>query len=37
MKRELENEIQSSGLDFEIVIGTIDACDIVDFVKDFRV
>lgn len=37
MKRELENEIQSSGLDFEIVIGTIDACDIADFVKDFRI
>ena len=37
MKRELENEIQASGLDFEIVIGTIDACDIADFVKDFRV
>ncbi len=34
MKKELESEIQSSGLDFEIQIGTIDACDIGDFVKN---
>lgn len=35
MKKELDAEIKSSGLDFEIVIGTIDACDIADFVKQF--
>ncbi len=35
MKKELDAEIQASNLDFEIVIGTIDACDIADFVKQF--
>ena len=35
MKKELDEEIKSSGLDFEIVTGTIDACDIADFVKQF--
>lgn len=34
MKGELEAELKSSGLDFEIVIGTIDACEIADFVKN---
>ena len=34
MKGEIESEIKSSGLDFEIVIGTIDACEIADFVKN---
>ncbi len=34
MKSELEFEIKSSGLDFEIVIGTVDACEIADFVKN---
>lgn len=34
MKGELESEIKSSGLDFEIVIGTVDACEIADFVKN---
>ena len=33
MKKELDAAIKSAGLDFEIVIGTIDACDIADFVK----
>jgi len=33
MKKELEAEIKNSGLDFEIVIGTIDACDIEEFVE----
>ena len=35
MKKELETEIKSANLDFEIVIGTIDAFAIADFVKDF--
>lgn len=35
MKNELEEEIKEAGLDFEIVIGTIDAFAIADFVKDF--
>ena len=33
MKKELETEIKSAGLDFEIVVGTVDACEIADFVK----
>lgn len=37
MKKDIESEIKNAGLDFEIVIGTIDACDITDFVKDFEV
>ncbi len=35
MKKELQTEINNSGLDFEIVIGTIDACEIAEFVKKF--
>ena len=35
MKKELQTEINTSGLDFEIIIGTIDACDIAEFVKNF--
>lgn len=37
MQKEIQTEITNAGLDFEIVIGTIDACDIADFVKDFEV
>ena len=33
MKNELQSEINNAGLDFEIVTGTIDACDIAEFVK----
>lgn len=33
MKNELQSEIKNAGLDFEIVTGTIDACDIAEFVK----
>lgn len=35
MQKELQTEINKAGLDFEIVIGTIDACEIENFVKDF--
>lgn len=34
MKEELEEEIKNAGLDFEIVIGTIEAFAIGDFVKN---
>ncbi len=34
MKEELEEELHSSGFDFEIIIGTIDAFAINDFVKN---
>lgn len=33
MKKELENELSVANLDFEIVVGTIDAFAISDFVK----
>ena len=36
MQKELQTEINNAGLDFEIVIGTIDACDIAEFVKNFK-
>lgn len=36
MKNELEEEIKEAGLDFEIVIGTIDAFAIADFVKNIK-
>ena len=35
MKKELQSAIDNAGLDFEIVTGTIDACDIPEFVKGF--
>lgn len=34
MKKELENELNAANLDFEIVVGTIDAFAISDFVKN---
>ena len=37
MQKELQSEINNAGLDFEIVIGTIDACDISEFVKNFKI
>lgn len=36
MQKELQTEINKAGLDFEIIIGTIDACDISEFVKNFE-
>jgi len=36
MKKEIETEIKNIGLDFEIVIGTIDACDIGEFVENLK-
>ena len=35
MKEELEEEIHSAGDDFEIVVGTVEAYAISDFVKDY--
>ena len=36
MKEELEEEIKNENLDFEIVVGTIDAFAISDFVKNMN-
>lgn len=36
MKEELEEEIENAGLDFKIVIGTIEAFAISDFVKNYK-
>ena len=36
MKKEIETEIKNIGLDFEIIIGTIDACDIGEFVENLK-
>ncbi len=36
MKKELEDEIQKAGLDFEITVGTIEAYKIADFVKNIE-
>lgn len=36
MKEELEDEFKKAGLNFEIVIGTIEAYKIADFIKDFK-
>lgn len=35
MKAELEEEIRNAGDDFEIVVGTVEAYSIGDFVKDY--
>ena len=37
MQKEIQSEINAANLDFEIIVGTIDACDIADFVKDFKI
>ena len=36
MQKEIETEIKNAGLDFEIIIGTIDACDIGEFVANLK-
>lgn len=36
MQKEIQSEINAANLDFEIIVGTIDACDIAEFVKDFK-
>ena len=36
MKSELEQELEKANLNFEIVIGTIEAFKIKDFVKTFE-
>lgn len=36
MKEELEEEIHNAGDDFEIVVGTVEAYAISDFVKDYE-
>lgn len=36
MKKDIESEIKNAGLDFEIIIGTIDACDIGEFVENLK-
>ncbi len=36
MQKEIQAEIDAANLGFDIVIGTIDACDIADFVKNFE-
>ena len=36
MKKEIETEIKNIGLNFEIIIGTIDACDIGEFVENLK-
>ena len=36
MQKEIETEIKNAGLDFEIIIGTIDDCDIGKFVANLK-